>query len=141
MRLFLDANVLFTAAVSPEGTASKLFAFAEAGACELVTSAFAVAEAARNLRAKAPEAVDRWERSSASVGIVSEADPRLVERLAVPLPAKDRPILAAALGCRASVLVTGDRKHFGPLFGRSFGGTVVLSPREALAFVVEVSGA
>ena len=141
MRLFLDANVLFTAAVSPEGTASKLFAFAEAGACELVTSAFAVAEAARNLRAKAPEAVDRWERSSASVGIVAEADPRLVERLAVPLPAKDRPIQAAALGCRAIVLVTGDRRLFGPLFGRSFGGTVVLSPREALAFVVEVSRA
>lgn len=141
MRLFLDANVLFTAAVSPEGTVSKLFAFAEAGACELVTSAFAVAEAARNLRAKAPEAVDRWERSSASVGIVAEADPRLVERLAVPLPAKDRPILAAALGCRATVLVTGDRRHFGPLFGRSFGGTVVLSPRDALAFVVELSGA
>ena len=140
MRLFLDANVLFTAALSPEGAASKLFAFAEAGACELVTSAFAVAEAARNLRAKAPEAVDRWERSSASVGIVAEADPRLVERLAVPLPAKDRPILAAALGCRATVLVTGDRRHFGPLFGRSFGGTVVLSPREALAFVVEASG-
>ena len=141
MRLFLDANVLFSAALSAEGAASKLFAFAGAGACELVTSAFAVAEVARNLRAKAPEAMDRWERSSASVRIVAEADPRLVERLAVPLPAKDRPILAAALGCRATVLVTGDRRYFGTLFGRVFGGTVVLSPREALALLVEASGA
>lgn len=141
MRLFLDANVLFSAALSPEGTASKLFAFAEAGACELVTSAFVVAEVTRNLRVKAPEVVDRWEHAIASVGIVAEADLRLVGRLAVPLAAKDRPILAAALGCRATVLVTGDRRHFGPLFGRAFGGTVVLSPREALAFLVEAIGA
>jgi uncharacterized protein len=116
MRLFVDANVPFSAALSPEGAASKLFAFAEAGVCELVTSAFVGAEVARNLRAQAPAAEDRWERSSASVGIVAEVDPRLVERLAVPLPAKDRPILAAALGCRATVLVTGDRRHFGPLY-------------------------
>jgi len=139
MRLFLDANVLFSAALSPEGAASSLFAFAGAGACELVTSALVVAEATRNLRAKAPEAVERWERLIASVGIVVEADARLVGRIGVPLPAKDRPILAAALGCRATVLVTGDRRHFGPLFGRPIGGTVVLSPREALAFLVEAS--
>ena len=140
MRLFLDANVLFSAALSPEGAASNLFAFAGAGACELVTSAFVVAEVTRNLRVKAPEAVDRWERLLASVGIVVEADARLVDRIGVPLPAKDRPVLAAALGCRATVLVTGDRRHFGPLFGRRFGGTVVLSPRGALAFLVEASG-
>ena len=140
MRLFLDANVLFSAALSPEGAASSLFAFAAAGACELVTSALVVAEATRNLRAKAPEAVDRGERLIASVDIVVEADARLVDRMAVALPAKDRPVLAAARGCRATVLVTGDRRHLGPLFGRAIGGTVVLSPREALAFLVEASG-
>jgi uncharacterized protein len=140
MRLFLDANVLFSASLSPEGAASNLFAFAGAGACELVSSAFVVAEVARNLRVKAPEAVDRGKGLIASVGIVAEADARLVDRIAVPLPAKDRPILAAAVGCRAAVLVTGDRRRFGPLFGRAFGGTVVLSPREALAFLVEASG-
>ncbi|MBW6455796.1 MAG: PIN domain-containing protein [Trueperaceae bacterium] len=140
MRLFLDANVLFSAALSPVGAASSLFAFAGAGACELVTSAFVVAEATRNLRVKAPEAVDRWERLIASVGIVVEADARLLDRIGVALPAKDRPVLAAALGCRATVLVTGDRRHFGPLFGRRLGGTVVLSPRAALAFLVEASG-
>lgn len=132
MRLFLDANVLFSAALSREGAASSLFAFAGAGACELVTSAFVVAEVTRNLRVKAPEALGRWERLIASVDIVVEADARLVDRIAVALPAKDRPVLAAALGCRATVLVTGDRRHFGSLFGRAIGGTVVLPPRAAL---------
>jgi predicted nucleic acid-binding protein len=137
MRLFLDANVLFSAILRTEGAAASLIAFAEAGACELVSSAFAVAEATRNLGSKAPAATDRWGRVGASISIVPEADPRLVEKIAGPLPDKDRPILAAALGCRATVLVTGDRRHFGPLFGRRFGGTVVLPPRDALAIVAE----
>jgi len=132
MRLFLDANVLFSAAVSPAGAAAGLIALAAGGACELVTSTLAVTEATRNLSAKAPAAMDRWGLVGAVVGIVPEADPRLLERIDVTLAAKDRPILAAALGCRATVLVTGDRRHFGSLFGRAIGGTVVLPPREAL---------
>lgn len=132
MRLFLDANVLFTAAVSPNGASAGLIALAEAGVCELVTSTLAVAEATRNLRAKAPAAMDRWGVVDTVVGIVPEGDPRLLMRVDVVLDAKDRPILAAALGCRATVLVTGDRRHFGPLFGRAIGGTLVVPPREAL---------
>jgi len=34
--------------------------------------------------------------------------------------------------------VTGDRRHFGPLFGLMFAGTVVLPPRQAVAFMVEL---
>ena len=132
MRLFLDANVLFTAAVSPTGASAGLIALAEAGVCELVTSTLAVTEATRNLRAKAPAAMDRWGLVDTVVGIVPEGDPRLLMRVGVALEAKDRPILAAALGCRSAVVVTGDRRHFGPLFGRAIGGTVVLLPREAL---------
>ncbi len=132
MRLFLDANVLFTAAVSPTGASAGLIALAEAGGCELVSSTLAVAEATRNLRATAPAAMDRWGVVDTVVGIVPEGDPRLLMRVDVVLEAKDRPILAAALGCRATVLVTGDRRYFGPLFGRAIGGTVVVPPREAL---------
>jgi len=56
------------------------------------------------------------------------ADPAVVEAPAA-FPEKDRPALAAAvmLGCQA--LVTGDRSHFGPLYGRSFGTVVIHSPR------------
>ncbi|MFN2323883.1 MAG: PIN domain-containing protein, partial [Trueperaceae bacterium] len=105
MRLFLDANVLFSAAIGPAGAAAGLIALGEAGACALVTSALAVTEASRNLSAKAPAAMDRWEVLAPVVGIVPEADPRLLDRVGVALDAKDRPILAAALGFRATVLV------------------------------------
>jgi len=136
VRLFLDANVLFSAAVSPAGASAGLIALAEAGACELVTSALAVTEATRNLRAKAPAAMNRWGLVIAAVGLVPEADPRLLERVDVALESKDRPILAAALACRATALVTGDRRHFGSLFGRAIGGTVVVPPREALEWLL-----
>jgi len=46
---------------------------------------------------------------------------------------RTRPILAAALSANATVLVTGDRRHFGALFGKTLNRTVtVLPPREAL---------
>jgi len=46
----------------------------------------------------------------------------------IPLPEKDRPVLAAAIlgGCEA--LVTGDRTHFGALFGSAIEGVAIHSP-------------
>ena len=49
------------------------------------------------------------------------------------LPAKDAPILAAAVEAGAELLVTGDRAHFGALYGRTFGSTEVVSLAEGLA--------
>ncbi len=36
---------------------------------------------------------------------------------AITLPSKDRPILQSAIAARADLLITGDVKHVGPLFG------------------------
>jgi predicted nucleic acid-binding protein len=53
-RLFLDANVLFTAAHNPHGKAAFLIALAAEGYWEVVTSTLAVEEAQRNLARKYP---------------------------------------------------------------------------------------
>ena len=45
IRLFIDSNVLFTAAHNPEGKASLVTELAEAGNWEVVTSAYCIAEA------------------------------------------------------------------------------------------------
>jgi len=47
----------------------------------------------------------------------------------LPLPAKDRPVLAAAIHQSCGALVTGDRTHFGPLYGRTIHGVAIHSPR------------
>jgi predicted nucleic acid-binding protein len=134
MRLFLDANVLFTAAHNPGGRSAALFALARSGACMLVTSPHALEEARRNLRLKHPRAGDVLESLLAVASVVPEVSSKdLAWALDQGLPLKDAPILAAAAQARADVLVTGDRAHFGPLFGKRLRGVEVLPPVDALA--------
>jgi uncharacterized protein len=45
-----------------------------------------------------------------------------------PLPEKDAPILFAAMDARATHLITGDVRHFGPYFGKTIEGILILSP-------------
>ncbi|MBI5439062.1 MAG: hypothetical protein HY936_08995 [Nitrosomonadales bacterium] len=44
------------------------------------------------------------------------------------LPEKDRTVLAAAVRHHCDILVTGDRTHFGQLYGKTIRGVSVLSP-------------
>ena len=50
MRLFLDANVLFTAAHNPRGKAALVIELGRQGHWDLYSSAYALEEARRNLR-------------------------------------------------------------------------------------------
>lgn len=134
MRLFLDANVLFTAAHNPAGRSAAIFGLARAGVCSLLTSPHALEEARRNLRLKYPSALADLERLAAVGSVEPEAPSKDVAwALEQGLPLKDAPILAAAVQGRCDVLVTGDRTHFGPLYGRRLRGVEVLSPADALA--------
>lgn len=133
MRLFLDANVLFTAAHNPEGRSAAIVDLARHGRCSLVTSPHAATEARRNIQIKYPEALGQLDRLFEVVDLVGEASPTGVARaLEQQLPPKDAPVLAAAIASGADVLVTGDRTHFGHLFGRRVGGVKVLTPADAL---------
>jgi hypothetical protein len=92
---------------------------------ELLSSAFAVAEARANL--PDAEARTRLDRLIAGLRIVAESTVPLPPGTA-GLPGKDVPILAAALAARATHLLTGDRRHFGRFFGPGVGGLRVLPP-------------
>ncbi len=133
MRLFLDANVLFAAAISPKGRAQALFSLAEVGYGTLMTSSFAVEEARRNVARKYPDAQRRLEVLLDECQIVPEGSANRVAWASDYLPAKDAPILAAAVESQADLLVTGDRAHFGALYGQPFKGTEVVSLAEGLA--------
>jgi predicted nucleic acid-binding protein len=138
VRVFLDANVLFTAAHNPGGRAAAIVRLGRGGARTLVTSPHALEEARRNLRLKYPAAAADLERLVAVLAIVPEAPSGDVARaLEQGLPLKDAPILAAAVHAGCDVLVTGDRTHFGALYGRRWRGVEVLSPAEALAHLLD----
>ena len=61
MRLFLDANILFTAAHNPKGKAALVMELGQAGIWQLATSAYALEEARRNLALKYPDCLERLE--------------------------------------------------------------------------------
>ena len=60
MKLFLDANVLFTAAHNPRGKAAMLVEPAAQGYWSLHSSSHAVDEARRNLGRKFPESLEQF---------------------------------------------------------------------------------
>jgi predicted nucleic acid-binding protein len=137
MRIFLDANILFSAAKSDGAVRRMVNLLLEAGH-ECCVDGYVVEEARRNLAAKAPGGVPVLEAlvSRMRKAEVQHADAALEASL--PLPEKDRPVLAAAIlhGCEA--LVTGDRSHFGPLYGKTLRGVKIHSPRSlAEALVID----
>ena len=127
--LFLDANILFSAAYVPTSRLRKLWSLRET---ELVSSQFALDEARRNLVAYAPEGVGLLEQLCSRVTIVPEAASPLPLPEGIDLPDKDQPILAAAIGAGCTHLLTGDTRHFGPLYGRRVGGVLLLTPAQYL---------
>ena len=136
MKLFFDANVIFTAAYSAKGLSRGLFRLAAAGKCSLCTSAFAHEEAVRNIHNKAPEKLADLTVLMKQVDIIPEPHPKWVTWAAVlPLVRKDAPVLAAALQGKVDIFVTGDRRDFGHLFGRVLEGVKVLTPADALEAV------
>ena len=110
MKLFLDSNVLFTAAHNPGGKAALVLELAGKRTWQVCSCEFAVEEARRNLEIKFP---DRVERLHELMGRVDRLPTVIVGRCPVTLPAKDRPILLSALRCGPTHLLTGDHRHFG----------------------------
>ena len=109
-RIFLDANVLFTAAHNPGGKAALLIEFGQKGHWDLFTSVYAIEEALRNLEIKYPE------RKPALVQIIRHITPvRHHPEHPYPdgLDPKDIPIFQATVECSATHLLTGDIKDFG----------------------------
>lgn len=127
MRVFLDANILFSAARS-DGAVRHLLELLLAAGHECWADDFVVTEARRNLEGKAPAGVAALDRLLERVQVARIShDPELEASL--PLPGKDQPVLASAIRHRCDFLVTGDRTHFGRLYGRTLDGVAIHSPR------------
>ena len=121
-RIFLDANVLFSAAYRPNAGLTRLWHLDKV---ELVTSDYAAQEATVNLTEKDQRV--RLTKLLEKVRMITAVAPLPP---GVQLPEKDQPILQAALQAQATHLLTGDKEHFGPYFGRNLGGVLVLPPAE-----------
>ena len=128
--VFLDANVLFSAAYRPDSGLRRLW---HLQGVRLVSSLYAVEEARRNLAD--PPQRDALEVLLTSMTLSAEApsvDPGLSATTPPSLPEKDRPSFKAAVATGATHLLTGGLRHFGSLFGERVEGVLVLPPGEYL---------
>ncbi len=128
MRVFLDANILFSAAKS-DGAVRELLRRLHAAGHESWVDDYVVFEARRNLAVKGPDAVAAFEALLPGLRVGAAQVPGAAMRELDWLAEKDRPVLAAAMRLRCHALVTGDRTHFGTAFGKAFGGVAIHSSR------------
>ena len=138
MRVFLDANILFSAAKS-DGAIRQLLQNLKLSRHTLVADTYVQTEAKRNIAAKADaQAVSDLDAllDKVEVSTVQFAQsPPAHQAAALWLPEKDRPVLLAAMALACDVLVTGDSTHFGPGYGKRFEGVTVCSPRQLAELV------
>jgi uncharacterized protein len=124
-KLFLDANVLFSAAYKTDSGILQLWKFKDVALC---SSRYALEEARINLADE--DQRKRLKKLSESIHLF-EAGSRKPPR-GISLAEKDIPILLAAIEARATYLLTGDLQHFGPYFGKKIEGTAIALPGEYL---------
>lgn len=122
MRVFLDANVLFSAS-QPGSALARLIAAAMRHA-SLLTSEVACAEARRNIALKRSGWLATFEALLEEIEVV----PSAVFPLPVTLDEKDVPLLCAAIRARSDFFVSGDRKDFGHLSETRVHEVPVITP-------------
>jgi uncharacterized protein len=125
-RVFLDANVLYSAAYLELAGLARLWSLDGA---QLLSSAYAIEEARRNLAMDRPEALPRLKRLLKSISTV-DAPQGLKLPDGLQLDPKDQPILLAAIHGKADYLLTGDSRHFDHLYGKRIEGVMVLRPAQ-----------
>jgi predicted nucleic acid-binding protein len=128
MRIFLDANILFSAAKSDGAVRLLLNLLLKAGH-ECCVDGYVTEEARRNLAAKAPKGLAALEALLVRMHREGAQHADAALEATLPLPEKDRPVLAAAIRHGCAALVTGDRSHFGSLYGKTLHGVAIHSPR------------
>lgn len=138
MRIFLDANILFSAAYSA-GAVRRLLDMLLAMGHALIVDSYVCEEAQRNVSAKTPATRRAQAQSDLHdilqriqllpfVSVLQMANAAEAQKLAHWLPEKDRPVLLAAIANHCTALVTGDMKHFAAGLGQSYGGVRIYNP-------------
>ncbi len=121
MRIFLDANVLFSASNFGSNVARLVDIACQAHS--VLTCDLALEEARRNILIKRPQWQDEFGILEAKIFCV----PTVLFELPIELAEKDRPILCSAISSNCDLLATGDKRDFGHLFEQTIQATVVVS--------------
>ena len=123
MKVFLDANILFSGSVSNSKIAKLIEVIQKHG--EIVSNTYAIEEARKNIERKKYGSIYGLELLLKDITTSNQ----LVLDVPVELRSKDVPILGGAIALRCTHLLTGDKKDFGFLFGKQIKNVLVVSPK------------
>ena len=121
MRVYLDANSLFSACLPNSRLAVFVRLLKHKGEC--LYSNYALNEAAKNLGRKFP--VQLPELAGLTSGMSEVPDHAGLS--GVEIRAKDEPSISAAIAAGATHLLTGDKRDFGPFFGKTIQGVKIVT--------------
>jgi len=121
MRVFLDANILLSAADSQSATRQLLGKVLDRA--EVVANLHVLEEARRNLQIKRPQHLDGLVAIQRRITTTTAFDCRMQ----IQLTQEDIPVVAGTSGSGCSHLWTSDRRHFGPYYGKKIGSVWVVS--------------
>lgn len=112
--VFLDANVLIAAALSPGGGSFRLITEAQQSGFFLFASAYVLDETIKNLKEDYPSYLTRlkWLLLSSGLKVLSNPLQKELVKAMKLIDFKDAPVLAATLQHKMDFLITLDRGHF-----------------------------
>ncbi|OQW96221.1 MAG: hypothetical protein BWK77_05840 [Verrucomicrobia bacterium A1] len=132
MRVFLDSSVILAAGGSASGASRAVVEWAPSNRWILRTSDYNRVEVERNLPKLGAAARRAWaERILPRIEVVPTA-PLVAGEWAERIPAKDLPVVLTAVADASDVLLTLDRKDFGPLMKSPRSGLRVSTPGDFL---------
>ncbi len=129
MNIFLDSSVVLAASLSATGASRQVFDFAARHRWRMLVSPWVLREVRDNLANKPAEASSAW--AALRGRLIVEGDELTFDWPLNFVVTKDKPVLITALAC-ADVLLTLDRRDFGPLLGQTVYDLRVLTPGEFL---------
>jgi len=113
MKLFLDANIIYSAAKSKLGASYLIFQLRGRFNFQLISSRLALVEAERNItEKKSSETVESFYKLIEVKKIISVDSKQAKHYYKRVIEEKDAPILYGAKQSKADYLITLDRKHF-----------------------------
>ena len=113
MKLFLDANVIYSAAKSELGASYGIFHLKDKLKIKLVSSRLALVETERNISEKEDSrVVERFYWLIKAVTIISVESSKAKRFYGQTIEEKDAPILFGAKQIKADFLITLDKRHF-----------------------------
>lgn len=112
MRVFIDTNILISAALFPKGVASDAYFKAVSAPNDAIISDYVIDELRSVFRRKFPDRMGALDAFLAAISSAIEVVPTPSEAVVgegAIRDSHDAPILRAARACRADVLLTGDK--------------------------------